>query len=288
MLTSAFISIFSGFAKSALLLPTAEALGQLKWTWFTKKRTMIDFEVMDSASRGPIGSLMLLMRSKGITLASVGAAIILLSLPLDLFFQQIVAYPEPYLQDMFVRPPTIARSIWYDPDVDLQQRGDDMIMTNDFQIESILTPYWSKLGQYPRANILLECPTSNCTFDPFYTLALDFQCAELPSETLEFGCQSSSSEWLSTVAYEGPYTAENISSCGWYLNVPDYVPQLMSGYELRDDGSIGEVLATRVSPLTDVYSKQQYFNGSISFPEVKNPVVDFVLVSTPDGFEVSN
>jgi hypothetical protein len=27
---NAFISIFSGFAKSALLLPTAEALGQLK------------------------------------------------------------------------------------------------------------------------------------------------------------------------------------------------------------------------------------------------------------------
>ena len=50
---NAFISIFSGFAKSALLLPTAEALGQLKWSWFTNKRRMLDFEVLDSASRGP-------------------------------------------------------------------------------------------------------------------------------------------------------------------------------------------------------------------------------------------
>ena len=62
---NAFISIFSGFAKSALLLPTAEALGQLKWNWFTKEKKMMDFEVMDSASRGPWGSLVLLGRTKG-------------------------------------------------------------------------------------------------------------------------------------------------------------------------------------------------------------------------------
>jgi hypothetical protein len=63
---NAFISILSGFAKSALLLPTAEALGQLKWNWFSKKpRTMMDFEVLDSASRGPWGSFVLLARTKG-------------------------------------------------------------------------------------------------------------------------------------------------------------------------------------------------------------------------------
>jgi hypothetical protein len=63
---NAFVSIFSGFAKSALLLPTAEALGQLKWSWFTRKQNrMMDFEVMDSASRGPWGSLLLLASTKG-------------------------------------------------------------------------------------------------------------------------------------------------------------------------------------------------------------------------------
>ena len=63
---NAFISIFSGFAKSALLLPTAEALGQLKWNWFrNKEKKMMDFEVLDSASRGPWGSFVLLARTKG-------------------------------------------------------------------------------------------------------------------------------------------------------------------------------------------------------------------------------
>jgi hypothetical protein len=59
-----FISVFSGFAKSALLLPTCEAVGQLKWNWFREQsRSLIDFEIMDAASRGPWGSLVLLGRS---------------------------------------------------------------------------------------------------------------------------------------------------------------------------------------------------------------------------------
>jgi hypothetical protein len=63
---NAFIAIFAGFAKSALLVPTAEALGQLKWDWYqSKPKKMMDFEILDSASRGPWGSMMLLTRSKG-------------------------------------------------------------------------------------------------------------------------------------------------------------------------------------------------------------------------------
>ena len=63
---NAFIAIFAGFAKSALLVPTAEALGQLKWDWYRNKpKKMMDFEILDSASRGPWGSLVLLTRTKG-------------------------------------------------------------------------------------------------------------------------------------------------------------------------------------------------------------------------------
>jgi hypothetical protein len=60
----AFISVFSGFAKSALLVPTAEALGQLKWDWFRSEKKMIDFERLDKASRGPWGSFNLLVRTR--------------------------------------------------------------------------------------------------------------------------------------------------------------------------------------------------------------------------------
>jgi len=48
------ISTLAVLAKSSMILPVAEALGQLKWCWFwTKKRRIMDFEQFDRASRGP-------------------------------------------------------------------------------------------------------------------------------------------------------------------------------------------------------------------------------------------
>lgn len=62
---NSFISVLSGFARSTLLLPTAEALGQLKWNWFRGgAREMMDFERLDMASRGPWGALVFLARTK--------------------------------------------------------------------------------------------------------------------------------------------------------------------------------------------------------------------------------
>jgi hypothetical protein len=59
-----FITVFSNIAKSAMLLPTAEALGQHRWNWFRKKsRTLMDFEILDAASRGPWGCLLLMLRA---------------------------------------------------------------------------------------------------------------------------------------------------------------------------------------------------------------------------------
>jgi hypothetical protein len=42
---------FGKVASAALIVPTSEALGQLKWNWFSKSRAMWDFEIFDKASR---------------------------------------------------------------------------------------------------------------------------------------------------------------------------------------------------------------------------------------------
>jgi hypothetical protein len=62
-----FVATFSRIASAALLLPVSEALGQLKWSWFFEgsSKKMWDFEIFDNASRGPWGSLQLLVRTKG-------------------------------------------------------------------------------------------------------------------------------------------------------------------------------------------------------------------------------
>jgi len=59
-------------ASAALIVPTSEALGQLKWNWFHKSNAMWDFEIFDKASRGAWGATLLLFRTKGRSLAALG------------------------------------------------------------------------------------------------------------------------------------------------------------------------------------------------------------------------
>lgn len=241
----------------------------------------MDFEVIDSASRGPWGSMLMLAKTKGISLASVGAAIILLSLPLDLFFQQIIAYPSAFREDTFSNA-TVSRTLTYDPDPAWTWRGNDWSISEDQQLTSWLYPYWQAKGVQPGTEF--NCPTGNCTYDPFHTLAADFQCTDMPSDMLEFACIESSAVWKTTVA-DGWMEVPNITACGYFLNVPDGGMQLMSGYEVLQNGSVGEILSLRFFPLSDLWTNQQYFGGSVNFKNVSNPITDFILVSTPDGFE---
>jgi hypothetical protein len=55
---------------------------------------MFDFEVFDKASRGACGSFLLLFRTKGRSLAALGALLTLLLLATDTSFQQVTDYPN--------------------------------------------------------------------------------------------------------------------------------------------------------------------------------------------------
>jgi len=59
-----YTSVVSSVVKAALLIPTAEVLGQSKWEWFRKPQRLSDFEALDDASRGPWGALTLLLRRR--------------------------------------------------------------------------------------------------------------------------------------------------------------------------------------------------------------------------------
>lgn len=178
---------------------------------------------------------------------------------------------------------TISRTILYDPTEDIEYVGGVASLPWDTQLEAFLYPFWLGTGVAP--GVPYDCPTSNCSYDPFRTVAADFQCTTLPSTLLEFGCKNTSAEWLSTVAYGGPGANPNVTSCGYYLNVPNNLPQLMSGYEIEADNTIGEILATRFLALSDVFTNERFFDGSISYGNIKNPIVDFIVVSTPSNFE---
>jgi len=76
-------NVLGKVASAALIVPRYEALGQLKWHWFHNSKAMWDFEIFDKASRGPMGALMLLYRTKGRSLAALGTLLIVLMLGID-------------------------------------------------------------------------------------------------------------------------------------------------------------------------------------------------------------
>lgn len=60
------VASLATIARTALTIPVAEGLSQSKRSWFKRKpRPLKDFDMFDQASRGPWGSLTLLVRTKG-------------------------------------------------------------------------------------------------------------------------------------------------------------------------------------------------------------------------------
>ncbi|KAF2430984.1 hypothetical protein EJ08DRAFT_588311 [Tothia fuscella] len=282
-----FVSVFSNIAKASLLLPTAEALGQHRWNWFSKEsRSLMDFEVLDAASRGPWGSLLLLLRAaqvRGLTLASIGAAIILLCLPLDLFFQQIIVYPNVWVE--VASPATIPRAITYSVVAGQYTQNNQTLGNADVIMSQVVQPFFYLNGTTPNLNV--HCPTSNCTWDPFETLAVCSACDSRISQELEFGCVTGSGDWLTDVSdYYNKTSFPNITQCGYFLNLTSDNPVLMTGYVVDPISSaIGDVLETRLFPLVDAITRERYYQGSYAFKDVVDPILDFLIVGTPGGLE---
>jgi hypothetical protein len=65
----------------------------LKWHWFSRPENLKYFNILDEASRGPFGSIELLLRTQRPTVVGVGVFIAILALRADPFRQQIISYP---------------------------------------------------------------------------------------------------------------------------------------------------------------------------------------------------
>ncbi|KAJ0341233.1 hypothetical protein COL154_008993 [Colletotrichum chrysophilum] len=71
-----------------------ESLSQYKWNWYKKSpRPLADFRVFDEASRGPWGSLKLLVTTKGRIIGIMSAIILVSGIATSTLTQSVVTYP---------------------------------------------------------------------------------------------------------------------------------------------------------------------------------------------------
>lgn len=95
---STIISILMTACQSSVMFSVAEVIGYSKWFYFkTSSRCLKEFDVFDSASRGPLGSLNLLWPGRsGLRpwIAYASASITIMALTMGPFSQQIIKLRE--------------------------------------------------------------------------------------------------------------------------------------------------------------------------------------------------
>jgi hypothetical protein len=192
-------NVLGKVASAALIVPTSEALGQLKWTWFHESKALWDFEIFDKASRGPWGAALLLYRTKGRSLAALGALLIVLLLAIDTFFQQVVEYSDVWT--VADAQGTIPRVVQYKPFYTPEYfQGIETSLLND-DLRAVVGKFFTGNGTQPvlfgngtRPDIPLSCPTSNCTWPKYETLGVCSRCSNV-SDMLDYACLDTKIDW---------------------------------------------------------------------------------------------
>jgi len=160
-----FTNMLGKVATAALIVPTTEALGQLKWSWFSTSNAIWDFEIFDKATRGPWGAAMLLYRTKGRSLASLGAILILLLLAIDSFLQKLVNLPERWI--LHAEPGMVRRVVQYEPEIGRTFTEGMLISVSDKDVSLIASKYFYGNGTTaiaagnrtrPEVHVVSRCP----------------------------------------------------------------------------------------------------------------------------------
>ncbi|KAL1984945.1 hypothetical protein VTN96DRAFT_8501 [Rasamsonia emersonii] len=155
------LALLATLCKAAFAYPVLQGISQLKWNWFTKRRPLIHFEAFDEASRGAVGSIRLLVATRGQISSVVVAAILISAIITSTITQAAVTTSTRYAPGDGTA--TVGRFI---SNKDASEGGIWNKTVPEF-MESI----WTPLNEtYPR--LAPTCTTGNCQFPPFSSLAV--------------------------------------------------------------------------------------------------------------------
>ncbi|KAL8737922.1 MAG: hypothetical protein Q9181_001227 [Wetmoreana brouardii] len=199
------LSWFTTLFKASLLVPVAACFGQASWAHYrSSPRPLTDLAIYDSASRGPMGSMQLLWYFRAKHVASIGAIATVLALGVDPIVQQTLSIKADVV--ISTNSATIGRAQSF-VQWDLQD------YSTYYDVAS-----GSQSGPLPNSRVLLpptdmvaamfdgmfsgasgsgtsssgpnlSCPTGNCTFLPFQTLAVCSECKNI-TNALSKKCHS--------------------------------------------------------------------------------------------------
>ncbi|KAJ6000793.1 hypothetical protein N7481_001202 [Penicillium waksmanii] len=169
---NSIISLLATASRSSLLFVVAGAVGQLKWIWFQhREQSVLDMQSFDDASRGPLGALYLLFQHRGLSVASLGAIVTVLSMALDPFVQQILSYPVQQTPGSTTQA-TMPQALTFASNANytfLEQSYNAALWNTDFAVNP-------------------TCPSGNCTWPEFQSLGFCSKCQDVTDLATIYKC----------------------------------------------------------------------------------------------------
>jgi hypothetical protein len=128
---------------------------------------------MDAASRGPLGSIILLVSLRARPLATIGAIITILALAFDPAVQQILNYQSRPVLQITTRP-QVTRATAFPLDIDPSG-----------WVNATIAGVYSSADRFDRQ---LSCPSGNCTWQPYQSLGWCSKCQDATSYARIINC----------------------------------------------------------------------------------------------------
>ncbi|KAK8040691.1 hypothetical protein PG991_000479 [Apiospora marii] len=179
------VSVLVTVSKAAMLLPISECISQIKWLYLTRQDRRLDsLSAFDDASKGPWGA-MLFLRPSNVTswplLATLGAFLTLVAMGMDPFAQQTVTIRTVRVEHEAGSTISVVSS--FDTGEPLWNSippGDDFQPT--FIASRLQRAFVN--GVYDLgSNFQYTCPSGNCTWPHFTSLAMCSSCRNVTDKT---------------------------------------------------------------------------------------------------------
>ncbi|KAH6971539.1 hypothetical protein BKA56DRAFT_646495 [Ilyonectria sp. MPI-CAGE-AT-0026] len=160
------LAIYGGVMKATMIYVVGSCVAQLQWSWFSSERPLIDLSRLADLSYGDIPGAFRWLWSNHIRqpLITLGAVVIIASIALEPFIQQLTSYVDCSvpLENLRVAP-SMPRTNYMAP-----RSGASSALSGDPEIAQAIL---SGLAGSPDTLASTGCMTGNCTFSTPYTSA---------------------------------------------------------------------------------------------------------------------
>ncbi|ETN37112.1 uncharacterized protein HMPREF1541_08102 [Cyphellophora europaea CBS 101466] len=192
---NAIISVLSTLAKGCLLVVVAAALRQERWLHFSRNPAALSItDEYEEASRGPWGSMLLGVKARGSLRALLLAAVTVLAFGFEAFLQQLIILepnnvPVHDLRQASIRTPTAYNET--SALVSGTGGGSRLVLA------ASIGAFGGASGAIPQP----LCPTGNCTWPEYNTLAMCSVCEDTTDQvTVEGSAFSNETNFNDVVA----------------------------------------------------------------------------------------